>query len=288
VAPTLDERVLAQQYGFAYSVMESDPELANIFHKAVAETWEVPKIQAAVRNTKWYQSKQESWRNAQLLRAADPASYAASVAQVRTYMQRVAGEMGLDISGVQDVYAETAFQYGWDANQIQQNLSRFVKVTDGQLWGQIGQVADELRQRAFDQGITLDEGTIRGYAQRVAGGYAAAEDYTRKIDEMAASAFPHLADRLRAGETLADIASPYRQSMAALLEMNPDAVTTQDPTIRQALAAKDKDGKPVLQTLFDFENSVRKDQRWLKTKNAQDAGLSVTKRILNDMGVSRG
>ena len=286
MAPTLDERVLAQQYGFAYSVLQSDPDLANLFNRAVQETWTSDKFAAAVRSTKWYQDHQESWRNAQILRTTDPKSYADNVAKVRSYMQRVAGEMGLDISGVQDVYAETAFQYGWDANQIQQNLSRFVKVTDGQLWGHIGQAADELRQRAYDQGITLGEDTIRNYAQKVAGGYATVDDYTRKIDEMAASAFPHLADRVRAGETLADISSPYRQSMAALLEMNPDAVTTQDPTIRQALAAKDKDGKPVLQTLFDFENSVRKDQRWLKTKNAQDAAMSTTKKILNDWGVA--
>lgn len=283
--PTIDDQLLAQQFGFAHAVLQSDPELANLFKQAVAETWTPDRFTASVRSTKWFQTHAESWRNAQILKAADPASYANQVGQIKSYMGMIAGEMGLNIAGVVNTYAETAFQYGWDQNQIRQNLSKFAKTTDGQLWGQIGQVANELRQRAFDQGITLADSVIQKYATQVAGGYATADDYITKINEMAASAFPHLSDRIRAGETVADIASPYRQTMAGLLEMNPDGVGLNDPMIKQALSSKDKEGKPVLKTLWEFEGQVRQDARWRKTKNAQDAAMQTTRKVLADWGL---
>lgn len=281
----IDEQVLAQNYGFAYSVLQSDPELAGLFKQAVAETWTGDRFAAAVRGTKWFQQHSDSWRNAQLLRSTDPKTYSQNVGQVKAYMLQLGAEMGLNLAHVIDVYAETAYQYSWDSNQIRANLARFVKTTDGQLWGQIGQAATEIRQRAFDQGISLDEGTVRRYAQNVAGGQAVLDDYMSKIDNMAASAFPHLAERIKAGETISEISSPYRQTMAALLEMNPDGVGVSDPMIKQALASKDKDGKPVLKTLWEFENDVRKDSRWNKTQNAQDAAMETTNRVLRDWGL---
>ena len=84
---------------------------------------------------------------------------------------------------------------------------------------------------------------------------------------------------------MADIADPYRQSMASLLELNPEAVGLDDRMVRGALASKDKDGNPAMKSLWEFENDVRQDKRWLKTSNAQDSAMSVTRKILSDFGL---
>jgi methionine synthase II (cobalamin-independent) len=110
-----------------------------------------------------------------------------------------------------------------------------------------------------------------------------------QIAQMATSAFPHLKDRIAAGETIKTISDPYRQTMSNLLELNPDSVQVDDPMIRQALQVKDpKTGVLSLDTLYDFENKVRSDSRWDKTSNARDAASNTANKILSDFGLLGG
>lgn len=286
MAPTIDDATLAQQYGFALAVLQSDPDLNGVFRQAVAESWTADRFIAAVRNTAWFQKNNETWRNAQMLKSSDPATYASNLSQVRTRLELMASEMGADIWAVRDRIAENAYQFGWDDNQIRQTLAGYIKFTDGNTYGRTGQAIQELRARALDQGIKIDDSTLLNYAQRIASGQETLDTYLIKMDQMAASAYPHLAERLRAGETVADISAPYRQTMASLLEMAPDAVDVFDPTVRSALAARNKDGQPQLQTLYEFEVGLRKDPRWAKTNNARDAAMSTTRKVLQDWGLS--
>jgi hypothetical protein len=285
MSPVIDETVLAQQYGFAMAVLNSDAELKNIFNQAVAGTWTSDKFTAALRGTSWYQTHSENWRNALILKSADPASYNNGVAQTGTRLGMIASEMGANLGNSFNSLVESAYNYGWDDNQIRSNLAVYIQYTDGRMLGQAGQWEQEWRKLALDDGLSISDEWFANLARDVAVGHQSADDVKSRISAMAVSAFPHLADRLRSGETLATIADPYKQTMASLLELNPNSITMQDPTIRGALAAKDKTGAPVLRTLFDFENDVRKDTRWNGTKNAQDAAMSNTKRVLGDLGV---
>lgn len=283
--PKLSEAELSQNYGFAMAVLNSDPELKALFKKAVAETWTPERFQASLRSTKWYQNHSEQWRNASILKASDPASYKANVEQVKVRLLMMATELGANLGSKAAALAEQAYQFGWDDNQIRQTLSTFIKYTDGRLLGQAGQWETDLRALARAQGLSLSDSWFRNRITSAVSGKATIDDAKGAINQMAASAFPHLADRIRAGETLSDISDPYRQSMASLLELNPEAVSLDDRMVRGALAAKDKDGKPVMKSLWEFENDVRKDKRWLKTSNAQDSAMSVTRKILSDFGL---
>lgn len=284
--PTIDEQTLAAQYGFAMSVIQSDPGLYNLFHKAVSQTYTQERFTAELRALPWYQDHSESWRNAQVLKATDPQSYAAKVAQVKVRLSMMAAQMGAVITEAQLVQmSETSLVLGWDDNQIERNLSTYIKYTDGRMLGQAGQWELQLREYASDMGVALSDATIANYVKAAAGGTVTIDDQLGKIREIAASAFPHLADRLRAGETVADIASPYREAMASTLELNPEGLTVSDPTIRKALSSQDKDGRPVLRTLYDFQTDLRKDGRWRKTQNAQNAAMATTRKVLSDFGL---
>lgn len=283
--PTLDEELLAQQYGFAWSVLNSNAELKALFNKAVEIGYEPDKFIAELRSTDWYQNNSETWRSAQILKSADPATYNSQVQQVRTRMNMMASEMGANVWQVLDKMAESAFQLGWDDNQIRQALSQYINITGDAVYGQANQWMEELRARALDQGIRLGDETMQNWVRRIAGGYETLDGYLSEVNEMAVSAYPHLAERLRAGQTVADIASPYRQTMAALFERVPDEVSLWDPTIRSAMSQIGQDGKPNLQSLHDFEVGLRKDTRWLKTANARDAAMGTTRKILSDWGL---
>lgn len=283
--PTIDEKLMAQDYGWAMAVLNSDPELKALFKKAVAGTWDANKFNLLLRDTKWYQRHNEQWRNTQILKATDPASYATKLAQTKQRIAMMSAELGAAVGKKIDSIAEQALSLGWDDNQIRANLSIYVQYTDGRMFGQAGQWDQELRAWAQDNGLTLSDKYYQQQISSATAGKQTIEDAKRSITSMAISAYPHLSDRLRAGDTIATIADPYRQTMAALLELNPDAINLSDPSIKNALSARDKDGKPVLKTLYDFENDTRKDKRWLGTKNAQDSAMTTTKRVLGDMGL---
>lgn len=282
-APAINDEVLAQNYGFAMAVLNSDSELKGLFQRAVGETWTADKFQAQLRGTGWYQKHSEQWRNTELLRTTDPTSYQAKLDQTRVRVQMMASELGA--SGDVAAIGEQAYRLGWDDNQIRQSLSTYIQYTDGRMIGQAGQWNQDLRDWAYDNGMTLSDSFYQTHIASATRGTQTIDDVKRAITNMAISAFPHLGDRLRAGDTLATIADPYKQTMAGLLEVNPNSISMQDPAIKGALAAKDKTGAPALRTLYDFENDIRGDKRWLGTKNAQDAATATTSRVLKDFGL---
>lgn len=287
--PEISEAELAARYGFAMAVLNANPELKALFDRAVAQTYTPERFQAELRGTQWFQKTTENQRNAQVLQGSDPTTYANNVEQLRIRVQMMAAEMGASVNfaaGDLGGAINHMYVFGYDDNQIREVLARTVQYTDGRLLGQAGQWETELRDYASKMGVGLSDDTILNYVKNAAGGASTITDAMSAIRKTAASAFPHLADRLAAGETVEDIADPYRQTMANLLEMNPRAVTLADPTIKKALASADKDGKPVLRTLYDFENDLRQDKRWLKTKGAQDAAMNTVSRVLSDWGVA--
>lgn len=285
--PELSKAELAARFGFAMAVLNSDKELERLFSRAVSQTWTPERFQAELRNTKWFQKHGESWRNAAVQKAADPASYKASVDQVRTRVSMMAVEMGAALGGQANAQkiAEQAYQLGWDDNQLRQVLAKYVRYTDGRYLGQAAEWDQELQAYAASMGLRMSASRREHWVKNIAAGKATMDSIQAILRQEAASAFPHLADRINAGETVEQIAEPYRQTMAQLLEINPEGIGLNDPTLRGALAAKDKDGKPVLRTLYDFENDLRNDKRWAKTKNAQDAAMGTVNRVLKDMGV---
>lgn len=285
--PALDINAMQEQYGTMASLINSDPELKNLFNQAVAGGWSPDRFQVMLRNTNWYKTHGEAWRNAVTQQQVDPATYASRVSQVRTAIGMQAAELGAVASGATlDALATEAYQLGLDENQIRQRLSSYVSLTGGHFLGQAEQNAVELRQYAANMGVDLADDTITNYVKNVAGGQMSLDTALANIRETSISAFPNLAERLRAGETVADIADPYVQAQARLLELPSSAINLKDPMVRQALSGpQGPDGKPTLKPLYQFEKEVRQDPRWTKTSNARESLTTVTEGILKDWGL---
>lgn len=284
---TIDESVLAAQYGFALATLHSDKELSRWFNKAVKENWTPDRMQAELRATDWYQDHSDTWRKAVAQKAADPKTYQAQVAQVKTRIAMMASEYGAVISGkTLAQFAENAYQLGWDDNQVRNNLGTYVNYTSkGTLTGAAAGYEDDVRAYARSMGVRLSDASILSNVRHVVEGRSTIDSVKATIQKTAASAFPQFADRLEAGETLQDIASPYQQTMASILELNPQALDVYDPTIRGALSSKTADGKPAAKTLYDFEQDLRSDKRWLKTDNARDSLVDTGSQVLKQMGL---
>jgi hypothetical protein len=73
--------------------------------------------------------------------------------------------------------------------------------------------------------------------------------------------------------------------MADTLELNPAAITLDDPTILGALTSYDDKGTPSVVNLGDFGRQLRNDPRWMNTDKAQNEVTSIVGQVAQMFGI---
>ena len=74
--------------------------------------------------------------------------------------------------------------------------------------------------------------------------------------------------------------------MSQVLEVNPEQVDVLDPTIQRGLTKKDpKTNAASAMTLWEYEEFLKNDDRWLQTNNARESMMSVGSDLLRSFGL---
>jgi hypothetical protein len=281
----IDRREMAAQYGYALSVLKSVPELARIFDQAVAQTWSPARFVAEVRGTKWFKNNSEAMRNYLLLKKSDPRTFEARLNQTRSSIRDMAVAMGAQVDDkLLTRISNNVLRFGWNDAQIRDTLAGSVKQGEGDTWG--GSAAanvEHLNATARANGVRLSDKTVSDWAIRLAAGESI-EGFDAYVRGMAKQAYPAFADQIDAGVNVEDIADPYRQQMARTLELNPEDIDLFDPTLRQALQTQTKDGQIAMKPLWQFENELRHDARFDKTKTARTDGAEFASKLAQMFG----
>lgn len=285
----LNPEEMAAEYGWAYSFLKSIPSVKSIFDQMVDETWTKEKFMAKLRDTEWWKKNSDTMRKAQQEKKIDPATYKARQEATSIQIRQLAAEIGAvvppkKLTKIVDQVIATGIDQ--DEDMLRNILGGYVGFTNDQtLRGQAGQVANSLKEFAYQNGVSIDNQTILNQSQLVVRKMATDEDFKNQIVAQAASAYPAYTQQLQAGMTMMDIASPYIQQMADDLQIPSTKINLQDPLIKQALNGTDKQGKPVGMDLTTFQNVVRTDPRWGQTGKAQDNVMNVGATVLRDMGL---
>lgn len=278
---------MAAQYGWALSFLKSDPTLYNVFKQAVVGTWTPDKFVAMLKNTPWWKKNSESVRQYSYLKATDPATFNARLAALTAQVRDAGQAMGANMSNVQlNRVAQNALMFGWNDAQLRDALSGYTKAVNGVYRGAAASNADSLRQTAWRNGINLSGPTLDAWSQSIAAGENTVQYYQDTIRRQAKTLAPGYSSELDAGMDLYDVANAYIQSKAKILELNPADIDLFDKDVRAALSSKDSKGNPTSKSLWQFEQELRQDPRWLKTQNAQDSSMSVGRQVLRDFGFS--
>ena len=282
----LSPEEMSANYGLSYAFMTSDPSLKGIFDSAVSENWTKEKFQAKLKETDFWKNNSEPARKALEMKASDPATWSAVLDANRQKISMTASEIGASIpEGALNQLAEDMAMTAMSDERLNEVLSGYIDFVSGSLVGQAGMHEQSMRKYAGDMGVDVNQQSIKNYAQLMIRGVSKFEDFKNFIDNQAVSAFPAFEDQIKGGVTLRNIANPYIQTMAQTLELNPENLGMKDPTIRNALNGLDQDGKPIGQTLTDFETSLRGDPRWRSTKQAQDKSMNVGLGVLRNWGM---
>jgi len=136
----------------------------------------------------------------------------------------------------------------------------------------------DLLKTALANGITLDQDQIANFEARIKAGEEV-NAIKNTIRETAALGLPDQVKKLTAsGVDLATVYSPYKSILAQTLEINPNSITLDDPTLRMAIGP-DKE-----MSLYEYQRALRKDNRWQYTDQARGEAADAAKTVLKDFG----
>jgi hypothetical protein len=299
-------------------IFNTVPGLGDILIKAVSEGWDNEKFLAAAKGTMWWQKNSSNLRTRIVDRAKYDELRAAGEDVSKTdyglYLKKQMGAVkakAREIAGVTltDEQAQSVASKIYDGFLDEDPLAinalivPFIgKVTSiagtgtgaQSITGYSGQALQNyqtLQSIAKANGFGIKD-ILPGISTSMTGGdietavlqkLALGEiDINRVAQDariLAAQGQPqYVRNLLNQGYDLENIYAPYKNQMAAVLEVNPDQIDLNDPTLRSAITDKGD------MNLFDFKRQLRQDSRWQYTQSARDEVSSGAMKVLQDFG----
>lgn len=175
----------------------------------------------------------------------------------------------------------TTYTGGIDKDQILNDFIRGTTEYKEKAKVAASKTVQELAKTAAANGLDLNRdfgSSIDGWMKQLSSG-TDIETIKGIIRKTARLGMPdRVTTLLDQGVDLDTVYSPYKRIMASVLEINPDTITLNDPTLRSAIG-QDKE-----MTLYEFQRSLRKDPRWQYTNNAREEVSNAALGILRDFG----
>ena len=287
----LDRAELEASYKSAVGIIYAVPELQQLFEDALNSEWTAASVKAAVQSSDWYNANNESFRTAWAKASIGGADWTATQETARLAVQAAATAKGRTLTAAElEANTQRYIYEGWGEVGRQQLLNDALAVglttgTDGFMAGAAGDLQQTLKDVANKNGLPLSQGYYESAAKSVASGLTTENDWIRDLRAQAASLWPSYADKINAGVDVGDLASGYVNTMANTLEINASEISLNDPSIREALSSFDDKGNPLPMGLWDFQNKLRSDPRWMNTKQATDSISETANTVLEMFGL---
>lgn len=174
------------------------------------------------------------------------------------------------VSKTTNLYGKGAVTgFGGEALQVQQSLASIAKANGLAISdilpklgaGVLGKDAEQTTIQEILSG-NLDLNTVLSNARQIAA--QGQPEYVRNL--------------LGSGYNLEDIYAPYKQTMASVLEINPDQIDLNDNSLRMAINEKGD------MNIYDYKKALRQDSRWQYTGQAKESVATAALGVLRDFG----
>jgi hypothetical protein len=285
---------LAADYGWSLAFFNHNPELKSLFDEAVKHSWSPTRFIAELRDTKWFKNSSATMRQYLVNKSTDPASWQQDLDSMKAHIEKTYGQMfGVAVDPDQlDRWAKHAMMFGWTDEQVADHIVSSVNVrklyAQKSLGGTAAQVKDQIGQLAAAYGVNVGDKWAANQLQSILNGNDTIDGSANYLKELAKSKYTAFADQIDGGKTVAQIADPYVQSMASLLERSPEAIGLDNRYIQQALTRREKDKKgshPAPMTIGEFEDSIRKTDQWMNTDQAKQQFADTAHGLLTTWGL---
>ena len=269
-----------------FAELEDKDQRAQInllFKQARQENWDEKKFMDALEGTTWWQTTFPSLRQF-FLESNDPRNAATFAEKTKNNIDSITAKieaLGISPRSVDPntgrIIDNTDFikgialkvmQNNWTDDQLENYLS-----TRGDLLftggGTIGSYYDRISQTAYLYGMTLDDNMKKAINTSLLDPLDGrdAQYWLNSVKQMAYDAPQNkpFAESLKAGRSLYEVTSSYRNQMANLLEVDSTAITWDD-LMGKVLDKETGNAR----TFADFTKALKQDPLWQYTRNAKE------------------
>lgn len=295
-------------------IFKMDKDLGNLLVRAVNEKWKEDRWDKEIENTNWWRKNSSevrkrltSFGNYSDLKSqgqdVSKSDYGLWLSKKKRALQadaRTLAGYALTDAEAEDIAKKIYLGFlDDDENAIRAFLVPFIGkttsiVNGAKITGYSGQALKDyqtLQSIAKANGLSLKD-ILPGISATTTGGdleeavlekIALGELDVNRISQdarnLAAIGQPEFVrGLLNQGYDLDQVYSPYKNAMANVLELNPEQISLNDPTLRSAISDKGETN------LYDFQRALRKDSRWQYTQNARQEVSDITLNVLRDFG----
>lgn len=241
----------------------------------------------AYYNSNYYKNLTSTAADRQKKKAVQPGVYAQEFdAWKQAQIVRLASK-GVKLTPDIEAMLEGFYDKGYNDYQIDINILNSGKL--GTIGGSVLGKINNLKDYAYEYGVNTILG--KNYWDKISdslfAGTITEDDIQEEIKGYAASAFPAYAEGIKAGRSFNLQTSALRQTVANLLEVDPDTVNNDNPVFKQLTGyVNPKTGAPEIISLWEAEKIVKGRDEWLYTKNARDTFDNLGLKVLRDWGLA--
>lgn len=278
-------RIKKEYPGLAYLL--NIPEVGKLVLQKVAGTLDGDKFLAALMETKWYKTTDKNRRELIDLAALDPATYKQMVTQKAAEMKDEAGRLGLTLTGAQLTQgAHFALNMGFNDAQMADFLGNQFKFQRNKIYGgEFGATMTELARIAHDEWlIPLSQDGMFGKAKKIVSGESTLEAEQQNMMKNAIARYAHLKDDILEGATLGELTEPYRQLIAAEMDVGVEQVDLVDDTRWRDVMSFQEGDKVRMMTMNEALRHTRRQNGWSDTSVAREKASALGEDLARTFG----
>jgi hypothetical protein len=143
-----------------------------------------------------------------------------------------------------------------------------------------------LKNWANENGLAITQEALVTNAQRISEGTTTLDQVQKAYREKyLAGMYPAWKDELMAGQNVRDIAAPYINRYAKLMEVDENSIKLDNPIIQRALNSVDANGKITAVPMHEFDKIIKNEGAWYETANAREETVKGVENVLRMMGL---
>ena len=300
-----------EKYNLPDIIFSNVKSLGKILEEYVNGKIDIDLFRQKVENDPWYRQNSKEIRARYLQKfnyddlvksgnAKGTTEYEQQIAKITNNLLTQARKLGSALDeGQAKLIAEDLYIHNQDTDDavVTRRLVNFIRPISGMIAGKITedfsglalQNYQGLQKLAKQNGLRLENilppgidgkpATAEETLKRLALGEIDPTRLAQDVRKLAAVGQPQFVrDLLGQGINLDEIYSPYRRTMARVLELDESQIDLMDPTLRMGINEKGD------VNLYDYEKSLRQDSRWQYTGDARQKVSDSALTVLRNFG----
>jgi hypothetical protein len=286
------------QLGTAFQGTDLQDEIAMILalkdtDTKLQEAWQaylnnnVALFRAKVLDSDFYKNNNALARQRKTAAKAQPGAYGKELDAYKITAKKRLVAAGIQWTPGVEKQVTFAYENGMTADQVDSIIikSGEVKGIGGSTLGSISELQSYARAYGVDK--LLNKTWWDTKSQQIFTGDTTIDDIQQSIKELSASAYPAYADGIMKNVSLAAQASNVTQTIASLLEIDPDTLSFDDPRVQKILNyVNPATGKPEKMPQWMVNKTVKSLPEWPETENGRQVIDDLSLKVLRDWGLA--